>query len=164
MDVLTLTAEALREPWRLWTGHLVHFGWEHALANAVALAVPWILVAPRDRRRLALGTLILPPLLSVLLLPSLGGGEYRGASGLACALWALVGLRLAVRNESALGLMMLAGLLVKLAAETVVGGGVLLRAGGWSTLPAAHLWGSGLGLAAALPVQACIRHFHPRRT
>ncbi|WP_243384047.1 rhomboid family intramembrane serine protease [Geothrix alkalitolerans] len=165
MDALALTAEALREPWRLWTGHLVHFGWEHALANAVALAVPWILAAPRDRRRLALATLILPPLLSVLLLPSLGGGEYRGASGLVCALWALVGLRLAVRNESALlGLMLLASLLVKLAAETVVGGGVLLRADGWSTLPAAHLWGSGLGLAAALPVQARIRLFRPRRT
>lgn len=164
MDAFALTAEALREPWRLWTGHLVHFGWEHALANAVALAVPWILAAPRNRRRLALAMLILPPLLSLLLLPSLGGHEYRGASGLACALWALAGLRLAVREASApVGLVMLAGLLVKLAAETVLGGGVLLRAEGWSTLPAAHLWGAGLGLVAALPGQARLRLFHPRR-
>lgn len=165
MDVFALTAEALREPWRLWTGHLVHYGWEHALTNAVALAVPWILAAPRDRRRLILAALVLPPLLSLLLLPSLDGGEYRGASGLACAFWALVGLRLALEEApSPLGRVMLAGLLLKLVAETVLGGGVLLRPEGWSTLPAAHLWGAGLGLLAALPDRVRVRPPHPRRT
>lgn len=165
MDAFALTAEALREPWRLWTGHLVHFGWGHALANAVALAVPWILAAPRDRRRLILAVLVLPPLLSLLLLPSLGGGEYRGASGLACACWALVGLRLALEEApSTLGRVMLVGLLLKLAAETVFGGGVMLRPEGWSTLPAAHLWGAGLGLLAALPDRSRVRLPHPRRT
>lgn len=100
MDAFALTAEALREPWRLWTGHMVHFGWEHTLANAIALAVPWILVGRAGRRRLALSTLLVPPLLSLLLLPSIGEAEYRGASGLACALWALVGLQLARGGRS----------------------------------------------------------------
>lgn len=165
MDPLALTAEALREPWRLWTGHLVHFGWEHALTNAVALAVPWILAPPADRRRLALAMVVLPPLLSLLLLPSLGGGEYRGASGLACAFWVLVGLRLAAREAFAsVGPLMLAGLLVKLTAETALGSSVLLRPEGWSTLPAAHLWGAGLGLLAALPDWVRPLLPYPRRT
>ncbi|WP_243317999.1 hypothetical protein [Geothrix paludis] len=152
MDTLALTAEALREPWRLWTGHLVHFGWEHALANAVALAVPWILAAPRNRRRLALAMLVLPPLVSLLLLPSLGGGEYRGASGLACALWALAGLRLAGQQGSTpVGLLMLGGLGLKLGAEAAFGGSFLLHPDGWQTLTAAHRWGVLLGLASALP-------------
>jgi len=160
MDPLTLSAEALREPWRLWTGHLVHFGWAHVLANAVALAVPWILAGPRDRRNLAWAMLLLPPLLSLLLLPGLGAAEYRGASGLACALWALVGLRLATRSASApMGLLMLGGLGLKLAAEAALGGGVLLRPEGWSTLPAAHLWGALLGLVAALPGLNQVRRY-----
>lgn len=164
MDVLTLTAEALREPWRLWTGHLVHFGGAHALANAVALAVPWILAAPRDRRRLALAMFLLPPLLSLLLLPSLGGGEYRGASGLACALWACVGLRLARQWKSGpVGWLMLGGLACKLAAEAALGGSFLLRPEGWSTLPAAHLWGALLGVAAALPGGRRVQYWNPHQ-
>lgn len=152
MDPLALTAEALREPWRLWTGHLAHFGWDHALANAVAILVPAILASRTDRVRVLLSLPVLAPLLSLLLMPDLGSGQYRGASGLACALWALVGLRLAQRRESATtGLLMLGGLALKLSAEAAFGVSLLASADGWRTLPRAHLWGTLLGLAAALP-------------
>lgn len=152
MDPLALTSEALREPWRLWTGHLVHFGWEHTLANLVALATPLLLASRRDRPRLVSALLLGAPLLSLLLLPSLGAAQYRGASGLACALWALVGLRLAGRGESApVGLLMLGGLGLKLGLEAAFGSCFLLHPQGWQTLPAAHLWGTLLGLTLALP-------------
>jgi membrane associated rhomboid family serine protease len=152
MDPLALNAQALAEPWRLWTGHLAHFGWEHALANGAALGLPLLLACRRDRLRLLMGTLLLAPLLSLLLLPILGEGQYRGASGLACALWALVGLRLGQRRESAsVGLLMLSGLALKLGTEAAFGTCFLLRPGGWQTLPAAHLWGTALGLTFALP-------------
>ncbi|HLP30500.1 MAG TPA: rhomboid family intramembrane serine protease [Geothrix sp.] len=152
MDPLALTSEALREPWRLWTGHLVHFGWEHSLANLVALAAPLLLAGRHDRRRVAFLLLVGAPLLGLLLLPSLGGADYRGASGLACGLWALVGLRLAGRGESApVGLLMLGGLGLKLGLEAALGSCFLLHPEGWRTLPAAHLWGSLLGLILALP-------------
>lgn len=152
MDALSLSAEALREPWRLWTAHLAHFGWEHLLANAMALTVPFTLAPRRDRPGLALALLLLAPLLSLFLLPTLGDGEYRGASGLACALWALTGLRMTSRRSStSLGLLMLSGLALKLLAEAAQGGGVLVHAAGWQTLPAAHLCGALLGLGAALP-------------
>jgi len=159
MDPLALNAQALAEPWRLWTGHLAHFGLAHALANGAALGLPLLLASRRDRLRLIPVTLLLAPLLSLLLLPFLGGGQYRGASGLACALWALVGLRLCPRRESAsVGLLMLGGLALKLGAEAAFGGCFLLQAEGWQTLPAAHLWGTALGLAFALPAGF---HAHP---
>lgn len=150
MDPLTLTAEALREPWRLWTGHLIHFGWEHALANALALAVPAILVRRQDRGRLLLAALVLAPLLSLALLPCLGGGQYRGASGLACALWAWVGLRLAGRREPfAPGLLLLGGLALKLSLESSLGACFLTAHSGWQTLSPAHASGALLGLCLA---------------
>jgi rhomboid family GlyGly-CTERM serine protease len=152
MDSLALTWEALREPWRLWTGHLVHFGWEHALANLVALAVPMLLLQRRDRERLLLALLLAAPLLSFLLLPGLGQGQYRGASGLACVAWAWAGLRLASRRGSySIGLAMLGGLALKLLLESFFGMGLLAAHPGWQPLPAAHFWGSLLGLVAAVP-------------
>jgi rhomboid family GlyGly-CTERM serine protease len=152
MEPLALTWEALREPWRLWTCHLAHFGWEHALANLVALAVPALLVRREDRGRFLLALLLVAPLLSLLLLPGLGQGQYRGASGLACGAWAWVGLRLLSRRDAfATGLALLAGLALKLSLEAILGRGPLAAHPDWQTLPAAHAWGTLLGLAAALP-------------
>jgi len=154
MDALALSAEALREPWRLWTGHLVHFGWEHALANTCALLVPALLVPREERRRLLAVAVLAAPLLSLLLLAGLGQDEYRGASGLACALWAWAGLRLLSSKASPpVGMWMLSGLLLKLLAETMLTGGFLLHPEGWQVLPSAHLWGSVLGVLAALSVR-----------
>jgi membrane associated rhomboid family serine protease len=152
MDPFALTAEALREPWRLWTCHLAHFGWAHALTNGIALAVPALLVQRRDRGRLLLTLLLAAPLLSLLLLPGLGPGQYRGASGLACAAWSWVGLRLASRRVSiSTGLVLLVGLALKLTLEAVFGKGLLAPDPNWQTLPAAHVLGALLGLATALP-------------
>jgi len=159
MDALALTAEALREPWRLWTGHLVHYGWAHALANALALVVPTLLVQGRDRIQLLGVVLLAAPLLSLLLLADPALGQYRGASGLACILWAWVGLRLSLRWDSAtIGLLLLGGLLLKLGAEASLGGGFMGSSEGWQSLPAAHFGGALLGLAFALPVQPHASH------
>jgi rhomboid family GlyGly-CTERM serine protease len=152
MDPLTLSAEALREPWRLWACHLVHFGWEHALANALALVVPLLLMPKQDRARLLAFSLFAAPILSLLLLLDPDLGQYRGASGLACALWAWVGLRLACSREApAIGLLLVGGLLLKLGTEVALGGAFLVHPDGWRALPAAHLWGTLMGLAGALP-------------
>ncbi len=80
----TRTGIAEGELWRLWSGHLVHFGWMHALANATVL---WVLLdhirpyAGQRAMRISMG--LFPLLLSILLYlaaPSLR--FYRGASGL----------------------------------------------------------------------------------
>jgi len=149
MNPLALTSEALREPWRLWTGHLLHFSWSHALTNLVAFAIPSFLAHREDRLRLGLLLLGIAPLLSLLLLPSLQGGHYRGASGLICALWAMVGLRLTRRNEArTAGFLMLGVLGLKLALEAHLGRGVISPGSGWQPLPVAHVWGTLLGLGA----------------
>ncbi|GLH73231.1 hypothetical protein GETHLI_17330 [Geothrix limicola] len=164
MDPLALTSEALQEPWRLWTAHLVHFGWDHALANLMALAVPALLVRRQERLRLLAAALLIAPLLSLALLPGLGGGQYRGASGLACALWAWTGQRLLQREESlSVGLLLLGGLGLKLGLEGCLGLYVLPSQAAWRPLPEAHVWGALLGLLAAAPSLLPMRRWHPRR-
>jgi len=165
MDPFALTWEALREPWRLWTCHLAHFGWEHALANLIALAVPALLARREDQGRLIWILLLAAPLLSLLVLPGLGQDQYRGASGLACVAWAWVGLCLLARRESAaMGLTLLGGLALKLALEAAFGRGLVVAGPGWQTLPAAHFWGALLGLTTALPFLWRSGSAIPRRT
>jgi len=146
MDSFALTAEALKEPWRLWTGHITHFGGGHAFINLIALAIPGLLAPSKDRLRIALSFLVIAPLLSLLILHQLGGGQYRGASGLACALWAVVGLRLARKQERPwLGALLLGLLSLKLILEAQ-SGNALTHPVVWQLLPGAHLLGAELGL------------------
>lgn len=81
------------EPWRLWTGHLVHFSLAHALVDAAALGT---LLALRPAvlrgRALLFGALAAAPLLSGAILclePALR--VYRGASGLVVGLAVWIG-------------------------------------------------------------------------
>lgn len=158
MDPFALTAQSLQEPWRLWTGHLAHFGSEHAQANALALAVPMVLIRRQDRLRLLAVALITAPLLGLALLPALEGAEYRGASGLACALWAWAGLHLMKRRESSsTGLLLLGGLGLKLGLEGSMGLFVLPSHPAWQPMPEAHAWGALIGLLMALPSRLVAR-------
>jgi hypothetical protein len=99
-------------------------------------------------RRVLAANALLAPALSLALLPGLGNAQYGGASGLACAAWALAGVQLARDRASRLeGFLLLGGLGLKVLAETLSGSGVLAREPGWVSLPAAHQWGMALGLA-----------------
>lgn len=146
MNPFVLAPGAAWEPWRLWTCHAVHFGAAHALLNLAALAVPFALLPPRGWARLALALLVLAPVLSLALLPFLDGGQYRGASGLACAAWACAGTALVRDRRSRLeGALLLALLGGKLLAEALWGAALLPRGPGWESLPAAHRLGLVLG-------------------
>lgn len=145
-DFWSLTEAAPREPWRLWTGHLSHWSWGHALANLLALFVPLALIEASARRRLLLGLSFLAPLLSLSLLPFLAGAPYRGASGLACAGWAVVGVALLRQGKATRGpgLGMLTLLAVKLVLEARGAATPFME--GWRSLPWAHGLGTALGL------------------
>jgi len=148
MNPWVLARGAVSQPWRLWTCHALHFGWKHALFNLIALLVPFALLRPRAWPGLAAALLVLAPLLSLALLPGLGEAQYRGASGLACAAWALAGIQLARDRTSRLeGALLLGGLGLKVLLETFGGTSVLPSEPGWLSLPAAHQWGMALGLA-----------------
>lgn len=83
--------------WRAWTGHLVHFGWPHALVDGMVLLVATAVVAHyRGWCVTALAWLAGAPLVSLGLLATLPELQvYRGASGMAtmmgtaaaCLLW-----------------------------------------------------------------------------
>ena len=150
MNPFVLAPGAAWEPWRLWTCHFLHFGPAHALLNLAALGLPFLLLPARARVRLGLALLVVAPLLSLALLPSLGGGQYRGASGLACAAWACAGSAL-VRNRGTRleGGLLLVLLGVKLLAEALWGVALLPGGAGWVSLPAAHRWGALLGVLGA---------------
>jgi len=53
--------------WRLWTGHLVHFGWPHFLADTgLLLLLGWVFGA-RHPRASWLGFLLMPPFIAAAL-------------------------------------------------------------------------------------------------
>lgn len=141
-DPWSLSAQAPAQPWRLFTGHLAHWSMGHLLSNGIALAVPCLLLEGAERRRGLLGLLALAPLLSLSLLPWLEEAPYRGASGLACALWAWAGLS---RWNDWEGLALLALLGLKVALELGLGLTPAEAIGAWRSLPAAHLLGTVLG-------------------
>lgn len=147
--------------WRLWSGHVVHFGWLHAAADggvllAAALCAPRAMSGPRTGRLSVLGLVLAPVLLSAVLWVALPGmAAYRGASGLAamavvavCVAWLRVAPgRGPARTLAAVGLLALFG---KILVEAMGGpaGGVLPP--GVVVAWPAHAVGALLGLAWAL--------------
>jgi membrane associated rhomboid family serine protease len=130
------------------TCHLVPWDWGHALRNLLALLAPFALVEKRGR--LAAVILVIAPLLSLALLPTLKGGTYGGASGLASAAWAFAGVVLLAAGHRIPGLALLGLLFAKIVAEEVTGTSLFAISANWRNLPAAHLFGALLGLAAAV--------------
>lgn len=151
METWLLTPDALHEPWRLWSCHLAHHGWRHALDNGLALSIPLVLARGKDRGRLLLWLLLLAPALSLAMLFVLDGGNFGGVSGLACAAWALVGIQLLVQEDSLpIGLAMLGLLGLKIGVESMTGSGLLVHGGRWQSISDSHLFGTLLGLAAGV--------------
>lgn len=141
--------------WRAWTGHLVHFGWPHALVDGMVLLVATAVVAHfRGWRVTGLAWLVGAPLVSLGLWATLPELQvYRGASGMAtmmgtaaaCMLW-----RAEPRSRVVI-VLLATGVTIKL----------LLDANGampayYTTLPEgirvvwqAHVFGAILGVAVA---------------
>ena len=152
------------EPWRLFSGHLVHVNWTHAMVNAAA----WLLLARlfepvvNARRQLltiSVGALIISVALDVVY-PSIAW--YRGASGVLHALFFAGAtqlfanaLRAARPLASLRAALLLAAGWVKVALELPAG--TVTPYADWlgsTIVPQAHplgaLTGSGLGLLFAL--------------
>lgn len=149
--------------WRLWTCHLVHFGAAHALLNLAALGVPFALVPARAWPRMLLGLFLVAPALSLILLPGLDGGTYRGASGLACAAWSMAGAALVRERGTRVEGILLLGLLgAKLAGEAWSGAALLPGGAGWVSLPEAHRWGAVLGVLCSPMILMATRRLSRR--
>jgi membrane associated rhomboid family serine protease len=81
--------------WRLWTGHLVHFGMQHASFDAIVLlAGASLLEREIGTLRLLRQMLLAAPLISLALFAVPGLGAYRGASALAATVTLAAGIAL----------------------------------------------------------------------
>lgn len=165
-ELALVRARAGAEPWRLWTGHFVHFNGAHIAADLVPFAL-WTVLVERESRRLLAWTLGLgTPLTSLACLlacPELT--SYRGLSALDCALAAeLIASRLVQPKTTpvvrAVALCAAALFAAKCGFELVTGHAVAARelGPGVKLLPAAHYVGAAIGCALALLLAA-----HPRR-
>lgn len=137
------------ELWRLVTAHMVHLGPRHLLYNIAGLAMLAALFARELpwRRWLAV---VLAAMLAIdaglwWLQPRVAW--YVGASGVLHGLWA-AGAMLQVRRASWRSTLPLAALLLKLGAEQLQGGSMVL--GDLPVIVPAHLYGAIGGVACAL--------------
>lgn len=150
MTPFELTASALREPWRLWTGHFAHWSPGHSVVNLGACLLPLAFLPSEARRHLLRALPWLLPLGSLLLLPFLAGRPYRGASEMACLLWVASAFPLAHEGRWAEAAVFGLGAGLKAALECLAGSHPLAPASGWEGLPLAHVTGAALGLAWGL--------------
>lgn len=141
--------------WRLWTGHLVHFTWQHAVADLTVLFVATAILERLEGWRVAAwGFLAGAPLISLALLLAVPGLQvYEGASGIATMFGVAAGGCLWRAEPRLRGVLALLGI-GTLAKLLIDAGGVIP---GLTTLPAgiqvvwqAHAVGAILGGGLAL--------------
>lgn len=153
------TALARGEVWRLWTGHLTHFGFEHLKWDVIAFLAFGSLVELRSRRAwwicLGLGALVISAGVGVFQ-PQFT--TYRGLSGIDSALFAFVvadlmrdGWTTRDRPTLIIAVLALAGFLAKSGYELVTGLTVFVPPSTvFEPVPLAHLLGAAIGIGGAL--------------
>ena len=88
--------------WRLWTGHLVHFGWRHLVADLAVFAAVGLWLESFAPQTARLFLVLAPPAISALLFvadPQLA--FYGGLSGLGVGLLVLLALVQLRRDHAA---------------------------------------------------------------
>jgi rhomboid family GlyGly-CTERM serine protease len=174
-DALALVPERVRdgEPWRLLSGHLVHWNRAHAVGDIAAFAVWASAIEVKDRKLLAwllLGAGLVVSALILVAYPELS--EYRGLSAIDCALAAtLMALGLSderLRRRPVLhgGVALCAvGLFMKTVFEFARRHAILAPDLGRrvALLPGAHAFGIAAGLAALVAWRSTARQRAPGR-
>lgn len=157
-DTLAYERNALShyQGWRLFSAHLVHLNWRHALLNCTGLVILWALFARAFTPSRWLW-IVSAAALSIDLglwfrYPAVDW--YLGASGVLHGVWA-AGAYGAWRRGDAMGAVLMALLLIKLAYEQYSGLSVFI--GDIPVLTAAHWLGALGGLAAAVMLRTAAK-------
>ena len=164
-------ARAWREPWRAWTAAVVHLSAFHLVVNlvgtALVAALGWYARVPRSTTT---AWLVAWPLTQFGLLARPDLLHYAGLSGVLHAGTACVGWQLAAHargQRRAIGVLVIAGLAIKVASESPWDA-ALRSPAGWdiATAPFAHASGLVAGLAAAIVCDAIarLRRRSPKRS
>jgi rhomboid family GlyGly-CTERM serine protease len=158
-SALELRREALAagEGWRIFTGHLTHFGRDHLQWDLAALLLLGALSESRDRRRFA-GTLSLAACAigTAVIVWQPQFSSYRGLSGLDSALFGLVCVDQITEGRRArhafsvwLGGLALSGFALKCGFEILAGTTVFAdpaQGAPYHPVPLAHLLGALIGI------------------
>jgi rhomboid family GlyGly-CTERM serine protease len=137
------------EWWRLATGHWVHLGLRHLLADAAGLVLLWMLYARELSPRAWLLVLVCA---TAAIDAGLWWGEpllqwYVGISGLLHGAWAAGAAAATIRRDKQ-GWLMLALLAIKLVLEQHSGASLLVS--GFPVVTMAHVYGALGGLLAVI--------------
>ena len=157
------TATACTQPWRLLSGHLVHWDATHLLWDALVFAALGAAAEACGGRRRVAAALLLAALAgsATFLLQHGDLSAYRGLSGLDSALLTFVAVT-QIRTAGARPIRLLfAAVLIGFAAKTIMetaaGRALFAAGGGWVNLPSIHLAGAAAGAATALAASAGTR-------
>lgn len=153
-------AVATGDWWRVLTGHLPHFGLEHLIWDAGVFAVLGIICERRSRTAtlscVGISALLIPAAIC-LMMPEIS--TYRGLSGIATALFAMLGMMMFVdscrqgdHSRTAITALLLTGMVAKIAWEFHSGSAVFVvpSAHSFVAVPLAHLVGAAIGLLVAM--------------
>jgi rhomboid family GlyGly-CTERM serine protease len=145
--------------WRLVTGHLVHYSFDHFFWDTITFGILAVVCERKSDRRFV-GCLFTSAVLISLALwfcaPSID--RYRGLSGVDSALFALLaaelfieGIRSATRQQVAVAATCLTGFLLKTAFELATSHTLFVTSLGSGAVgvPVAHLVGAATGLMAS---------------
>jgi hypothetical protein len=124
----------------LWTCHFLHWGWQHAVLNAVAAVPPIVAMRHHKSAWLFLPFLFVAAPFIALAVRAGFAGEYRGASGLVVAMWVFAGVLL--RNR-----VLLVVIAAKLTGEAL---GLLPSHDAFTTVSIAHYAGVVAGLVGGI--------------
>jgi len=133
--------------WRLWTGHLVHFGSSHLFWNLAVFVVTGAWAETLAPRRTRFFLLLAPPFISIVLLVFAPGLlMYGGLSGIAVGTFVLLAwLRLGSEKSSRwFWRAALALLAAKIVIESFLSGPIFARISGQGIhdVPLAHIAGA----------------------
>ena len=154
----------------LWTGHLMHYGGEHFIWDALMFVSFALLLWEEERWRLWMWLLIAAPIISLAVFtlhPALS--EYRGLSALDTMLFVryFLGSLMALRawQRWCFAVLPLLGLATKIGFEFVAGGSLFVgdMGPGVAPLPSAHLVGALLGMLWFGPVGRLLQLSSPIR-
>lgn len=131
------------ELWRVFSAHLVHLGWYHALTNAAALLAMAYLFADawRSKDLIAGGLFCALNISLALYFFHESIGWYVGLSGVLHGYFLLASARMCA-TQKRFGLGLLIGLGLKLAYEQLTGANVDSELLGGKVVGQAHFWGA----------------------
>lgn len=137
------------EFWRLWTGHLVHFGPSHLVADLIVFLIAGVWLERISPPKLRWLLLVLPPVLGVVLFRGEPGmTRYGGLSGVTAGVITVLGLELVgERGWRGIGTVLLLVLGLKIGFELIRGAPLVadFAADGVRSVPLAHVAGGLLG-------------------